>query len=181
VEWDVRVSQPDARAFAPGEYLMHVGVAEPSTLHDSQGKPWAGRANLRTLPLRVRVDTPGTPREVTEALFLQGSRALRRNDPGAALKAFLRAAERNPADQRLPGFIGLAHYRLGNYQAAVQAYKRALLNPGARSGTAVLYLACSYVGLGDEAAAAQVLVDGGMTQPNVAMQLARCRERPASR
>lgn len=181
VEWDVRVFRPDARDFPPGKYLMHVQVAEPSTLRDSEGKPWAGHVNLRTLPLRVRVDTPGTAKEVTEALFLEGSRALRRSDPGAALKAFLRAADRDPTDARLRAAVGLAQYRLGNYRAAVEAYQRALLGPEARSGTATLYLACSYVGLGDDAAAAQVLADGGMTEPYVATQLARCRERAALR
>jgi Flp pilus assembly protein TadD len=142
----VRLDPDDAQA------LRSVGTALGRA-----GDHAAALAACRDL-LEMRPDSPRVL--VTVAWILSQCPDESLHDPGEAVRLATRAVRLTPAESYPWGILGIAHYRAGDLDRAIDALERSMGLPGGNYVETGLYLAMSLFRMGKESLAREWLDRG---------------------
>ena len=174
------LTRKDGQAFTAGHYEIDISVtAAYELMRTPSGKPLRGIEH-QSVGLSVLIKEPTNARERSAAYRLLGKRKLAEDVP-EGLRLLVLATQADPTDPRVPIDLAHAYVKTGRCREAVPIFERALQQSkdrpaGRHSNTLHYSLAHTYVCVGNEQRAAQVLREIGESEARVKDTIARFRK-----
>jgi hypothetical protein len=168
IEWRVVLRPAEADRFAAGQYFVNIDSSDEMPAHRSIHNQ-----------LAVFVGPAQNDGERADEYSFLGRKALLDGRLLEARDHLLRARAAKPSGSVALFDLGVTHLRLKEYREAIRAFEQLLSQlPPLREFSAIPgYLAHAYVGAGNDAKAAQMLQQTGLTGRDVVLELDRLRRR----
>jgi tetratricopeptide (TPR) repeat protein len=182
VYWTLTLKRSDGLPFGSGRYRLAWGSIElAAAIRSADGSVWNGRAPDKAGSIGLLIQLPQNPMDEARMNTMEADAAVARGDYQAALVAYQRALNADPADTRTKTMLAFMYLRMDRYRDAIRPLEELLFGAvGERNLSSVL--AFAYVGAGDEGNAVRVLRStAGLTEDGVKAELEGFRREVAQR